>query len=119
MPRVNVRNAGNCYRETATMIIEAMPDDAMLVHGYPRLTGGKHRGRKFGHAWVEREVDGIMWCYDHQRDEPIIAVLYYAIGQIDASETKRYTRRQAIRNTLRTKRYGPWGKQPKDALFAG
>lgn len=118
MPHVKVAKPGNCYREAAAMVTE-MPDDAVLVHGYPRLTGGKHRGQKFGHAWVEREVDGIAWCYDHQHDAPIIAVVYYAIGRIDAAETKRYTKRQAMRLLLRTKRYGPWGKQPKDALFAG
>ncbi len=118
MPTIQTTDVGECYRAAYQMLL-GMPDDAVLVHGYPRLTRGEHQGRKFGHAWVETEIgDGVAIVHDHQSRQPIPAMLYYHVGQIKPAECKRYTLRQALRLALRTERYGPWGKVPKDVLFA-
>lgn len=107
---------GTCYASAFEILMDC-PEDAVLVHGYPRLTSKDNHGKKFGHAWIEREINGVVLVCDYQHDKPILGALYYAVGQIDPAECKRYTRLEAMRKVLKTERYGPWGRQPKDALF--
>lgn len=118
MPIVTAQSPGQCYQATYDLLLE-LEDDAVLIHGYPRCTGDDHRGKKMGHAWIEVERLGQTWCIDHSRPDSLIHVrMYYAAGQIDPDECKRYTRRMAISLARRSGRAGPWGKQPKDSHFA-
>lgn len=119
MPHIQTIDVGECYLATFDMLL-GMPDDAILVHGYPRCTNeGEHFGKKMGHAWVELDRFDQVWCVDHAHpDKMIHQRIYYHVGQIDEAECKRYTKRQALAHSLRTERPGPWSRQPKDAYFA-
>ena len=117
MPRlIETESAGNCYEASLQILLENPA--GKLVHGHPRLSAGEHEGEKFGHAWVEVEVLGTLWCLDYQKLEAIPAALYYFAGRIESDDCKRYTFAQARRNALRSGHSGPWGKQSKDTLFA-
>lgn len=109
--------AAQCYKGAFDLLL--VHEDAVLVHGYPRLTcDGELAGKKFGHAWIEIERFGAEWCIDHRFPDSVIPkAMYYAVGEINASECKRYSRMKAMRKAYRTELYGPWGKQPSDALF--
>ena len=94
---------GDCYHNACEYVLANK--DWTLVHGHPVLQGNsKYRGMRFGHAWVEK--DGVV--YDTEADITIPADLYYAIGQIDKDEVKRYTTEEARRNILDRGIWGPW-----------
>jgi hypothetical protein len=111
MPTIRTTDIGTCYAATFELLLQ-MPDDAILVHGYPRCTDPAHRGKKMGHAWIEVERLGQRWCVDHKHPDRLVHQrVFYHVGQIDESECKRYTKH-------RSGDTGPWGRQPKDAHFA-
>lgn len=106
---------GNCYRASYNLLQEC-GDGYVLVHGYPRNTSAEHGGVKMGHAWIEDAAG--KWVLDHNMpDHPVPAKLYYAVGNINPHECKRFTVRQASHQALRHGHYGPWGKVPRDAHF--
>ena len=119
MPTIQTNDVGTCYDATFQLLLE-MPHDAVLVHGYPRCTAdGEHRGKKMGHAWIELNRFDQIWCINHEHPDRMIHFrVFYHAGQIDQSECKRYTKRQALANASRAGDAGPWGRQPKDAHFA-
>lgn len=108
---------GQCYRD-CFLLLEEHPD-WVLVHGYPTLTGGPYRGRRYGHAWLERlDEQGLAWCVNHLLpDTPIPAPLFYLVGRIDAKLCRRYTLEEARLRALETGVYGDWGEPPPDVLY--
>lgn len=120
MPRakpLKTQTGGNCYQNAANLLLERT--DCTLVHGYPRLTSDdEHRGKLFGHAWLECEIDGIPWVIDgvHGFEKPIFKSLYYHIGQIEESLCTRYTFAEACKLMLQHEHYGPWQEEPVGAL---
>lgn len=119
VPTIKTNDVGQCYDATYRMLLEAMPADAILVHGYPLCSDDEHRGKKMGHAWIEVERFGQVWCINYTKPDKLIHQrVFYHFGQIDPAECKRYTLRQAAANAVRYETAGPWGKQPKDVYFA-
>lgn len=118
--QVKQANPGECYAE-AFRLLDSAPPGAVLVHGYPTLCDGPHKGRRFGHAWVEYpdEQTGQMICLDYQKPtQPFFQCLFYLVGRIEPAECKRYSWREALRMADKHGHYGPWGKQPRGVLFA-
>ena len=118
---------GNCYEQTLELLVQNMgKQNVRVVHGYPRLLAGKHKGKKFGHAWLEFEETlelsfpiTLRYCLDRLKpEEPLLQALYYHVGRIDASECTRYTAREALALIRTTGHSGPWHDKVKDALFA-
>lgn len=106
---VRVTNAGECYR-LAFEFVENHPE-AVLVHGYPRLTGGPHQGQRYGHAWAE-VGEGLLVHDPHYPDYLIPVATYYEVGQIDPAHCQRYTMAEARRMAVEHRQYGPWGEVP-------
>jgi hypothetical protein len=106
------------------MVIEAINrfvsapyiDGGWLVHGYPTLE--VHPFKPYGHAWVEREEDGVTWVYDYSNGQTarVPASLYYAVGNIDPAHTRRYSEEAAMRMIVKAEHYGIWHDGPEDAI---
>ena len=129
--------AGRCYElALAAFILDMgpeLPEEAVLVHGYPRLQGGEFEGSKYGHAWIEwrSQVESPMFTDDDGK--PVVfhihtvwdavsemsmpASLYYGVGQIDRDECVTYSREEAREMVAEHGHYGPWEKIPEDAIF--
>lgn len=116
---VRVTNPGRCY-QLAFEFMENTHGEAVLVHGFPRLTAGEHAGERYGHAWSEL-LGGALVVDPCFPDYLIPAAAYYTIGQIDPAHCRRYTLAEARREVLRTGSWGPWADVPdvgSPVLFA-
>lgn len=116
---VRVANPGDCYR-LAFEFVEHFSGDAVLVHGWPKLTGGEHAGQRYGHAWSL--ILGERFVVDPMYPQHVIpASNYYEIGEIDPAHCRRYTLEEARREVLRAETWGPWSEVPdlgSPVLFA-
>lgn len=105
---------GDCYVAAVqymTMVERKQPNQTRrLCHG--TVTGqGAIAGIKFGYAWVEEEdptMPGLTWVIDEASGIQMPAVLYYKIGQIDATQVSRYTAEEMADLLNRNEAYGPW-----------
>lgn len=85
-------------------------DDLVIVHGRPRLTQPPYQ--RYGHAWLEWEEDGLVYCYDVVKRRKIFWLIYYGCGQIKEKEVFKYTVEDARRMCLDYRHHGPWeGKE--------
>ena len=98
-----MKGNGDCYQVAGNLIVDINDDKAFLCHG--TATGqGPIVGIKHGHAWVElgdKVIDksnGNNLCMDKD--------VYYRIGKIE--NVKRYSRKEAISNLIKTEHFGPW-----------
>ena len=119
---------GKCYENAYRMMTgygddrgplcrleENIGGEVLLVHGYPKLTMGPHKGRVYGHAWLHlvklgQVVDGGCGCLAD-------VGLYYQVGQIKTEQCRSYCRAGAKQQYEDTGSYGPWGDVPEGALF--
>ena len=120
---------GECYKDAAKAVVYGASEtqgwkDIRLVQGYPTLQSGSHKGEKFGHAWVEGSVpikntkQTFSMVYDASKGTSYPKQLYYKVGKIDPSQSKSYTKNQALANMLKTSNWGPWGKIPDGVNFS-
>ena len=113
----------DCYERAFLALLtppDGVPRDAILVHGYPRLTaadGDVPEGTQYGHAWIEFEVGGMRICYDAAKDAFCLAALYYVAGRIEDSQSHHYTKLQAMEQLVKYGHYGDWGKAPKGVVY--
>jgi len=110
MKKKTKHEGGTCYFDALRFVEEHK--DWTLVHGIPVLTGGKHAGEEYGHAWCEK---GDM-VYDASKKVKIPKVLYYAFGNINYAV--RYSFKEAVKMVLKTKVYGAWDEKIKNALHS-
>lgn len=100
---------GNCYEAAMVMVLSAqMP--MVLCHG--TVTGqGPVEGIRFGHAWAE--WGGLV--FDDSEGRVVMPIeQYYAMGEIDPGEVRRYTRKEAAAHMLKAGHYGPdWNAKPR------
>jgi len=75
-----------------------------LVHGTPM--GGANLNERIGHAWAEREHNGVMWVYDPTSLYLLPADDYYRGGRINYAV--RYSAIRACVMALREQTPGPW-----------
>jgi len=79
-----------------------------LVHAEVRGQG-KIEGIRYGHAWIEDDVN--VYDFSNNREIIIPKVVYYALGNIETSNPKKYVRYtfpEARQKMLKTGTYGCW-----------
>ena len=108
---------GNCYENAFILMMSAAPPgaDVRLVQGIGVCTGTPKV--EMGHAWVEYEINGQIFCRDGACPNSFVPMeRYYTVGQI--SYTVKYTRLEAHKMALKTGRYGPWDEKVNAAAHA-
>ncbi|GAF87401.1 unnamed protein product [marine sediment metagenome] len=103
-----VKGHGDCYRIAANILIDDMPEDALLCHG-TAIGRGVIEGIKHGHAWIE--LNGSALDFSNGLNVVMSIGRYYEIGKI--SDVTKYKKVEASINLLKYKHYGPW----KDGLI--
>ncbi len=103
---------GDCYRAAGKYVMDSGlfggNQNLILVHGI--VTGqGPIRGIQYGHAWVE-DGDTVI-DVSSGRDLRMPKPIYYALGNIDETQTVRYTSEEMRRKILDSKHWGPWDLQ--------
>lgn len=95
---------GDCYHVAAVLVaFEGFP--GLVCHG--EATGqGAIEGVRFGHAWVE--VDDTVFDFSNGGSHVLPRDRYYALGEIDEKEVRRYTKDETLAWMLKTHHYGPW-----------
>lgn len=103
---------GDCFQVAAktVTIYEMQYPTAVLVHGEPLGTDGEALGKRFPHAWVEFTDKGETFVVDKSNgnDVLMLAEHYYAIGNIESANVKRYSRTEVLAMMLKHEHYGPW-----------
>jgi hypothetical protein len=95
---------GDCFEAAGNLVIE-LPDEAILVHG--TVSGqGPLKGMRIKHAWCE--LGDVVFDYSNGKQIVMRKEQYYRIGKIRKSQIKKYSKKQATKNMLRTGNYGPW-----------
>lgn len=103
---------GDCYRQAAELVLDQDRwgkggPRLYLVHGEPTLQ--RPPFCRYGHAWVEYTDDqGNVIVRDPTAGVEMPAVLYYALGNIDASATRAYEADEITRWIMQTRHWGPW-----------
>jgi hypothetical protein len=102
---------GDCYKSAGDFCLLAPVEfigEPYLVHAEVRGQG-KAQGIRFGHAWVEDDEN--VYDYSNGREIVMTKVIYYAIGDIQTKNPKKYqkyTIPEARAKMLKTKNYGSW-----------
>ena len=106
------KGKGNCFSEAVTQARKLADayEDVKVVHGYPLGTGGEAKGLRYPHAWVEFTENGIEMIRDYSNGNKfeLPKDLYYAIGNMDEKDMKKYNIKQAEKFMNETQHYGPW-----------
>ena len=102
---------GDCYKAAGDFCMLAPVEfigEPYLVHAEVKGQG-KAEGIRFGHAWVEDDEN--VYDYSNGREIVMTKVIYYAIGDIQTNNPKKYqkyTIPEARAKMLKTKNYGSW-----------
>jgi hypothetical protein len=95
---------GDCFRAAAHFAMYNCADDAEVVHGTVRGTGGLAKGKRYTHAWVE--LNGHVLEVANGRHLMVGRDAYYRSGRVQ--DVRRYSIEEATLEMLRTGHYGPW-----------
>lgn len=97
---------GQCYANAIELVAMNKNHNLTIVHGI--VEQANTNGNRIVHAWVEDDVS----CYDmegeHLKTVSCPKKLYYKMGNINVSETRRYKMRDAFRMVLSAGHMGPW-----------
>lgn len=110
---------GDCFVVAANLVL-SLPGDPILVHGRVLgSTGGPLAGVRYWHAWIEirysvrhPEFNDVEVSSDvvvdrsNGNDLTVPQALYYKLG--DVTETRHYSRAEALARCESTGNYGPW-----------
>lgn len=147
-PTAPKSGGGRCYDNAFNYLMDKGKPDDRLVHGFPTLKAGPQQGEQYGHAWVERDDSVEMptnWTAAQREAfgptaaasgkvtfttviDPSLSMekpsalpkeLYYSMGHIDPSETRSFSKVDAIQQALTTKVYGSWAPMPKGGAVFG
>jgi len=108
---------GDCFEAAYKKLYEVFREhpEAKLVHAI--VTGqGEIKGVQHGHAWVE--IGDTVLDYSNGRTIKMPKQIYYAIGNVDPSnsdEYKTYSFKEMADISMDQGTYGPW-ELPKDSL---
>lgn len=109
---------GDCYVVAGQVAMGITPKEIdfvgtpYVVHG--EVTGqGAIEGLKYGHAWIEDDVNVYDWSNGRELDFP--KEIYYLLGGIEDKKGKlfKYTFDEARRKMLDTGHYGSWDLKTK------
>lgn len=132
----------NCYKLVYELVARNRFDtknrkkNMVIVHGIP--TGqGAINGLRYGHAWAEYQLempditnmnpkanlstqDFEVWMVadPSAKINGIPRQLYYGVGNINPSETVRYTCDEALSKMHESGHYGPWDDRILDAAHS-
>lgn len=125
---------GDCFQSAVRVMFDVLnPEDrkkAKICQGVP-MGQGQIAGVRFDHAWVEvtRKTDFgdadpsdpqvkfmmerfptqvIVYDYSNGKELQLPRELYYAIGQIDGDDVKRFSAEEAQTEMREKGFYGPW-----------
>lgn len=108
-----LKGSGDCYLVAGKIAMGDYKDIDFIGTPYvvhAEVEGqGKISGIKYGHAWVEDDVN--VYDYSNGNEFVLPKMIYYAIGNIKTDNPKkyrRYTFDQARLKMLETKNYGCW-----------
>ncbi len=97
---------GNCY-EAALNLIMSLGEPWQVVHGM--VSGQGHlTGTRFGHAWVENSVTGMIQDHSNGNQLNVSKDYYYSLGKISENNLIRYSRQDALKAAVNTGVFGPW-----------
>ena len=110
-PNLPPMEPGQCYKNAFDFVVcnRTSYKGIKVVHGYPQ----DRDGQVFGHAWVEWK----QYCYDPNLDIQISGYEYYMRGNIDPSECRYYSPKEALKLMTTQKSCGPWEVVRPDAVF--
>ena len=109
---------GDCYVVAGQVAMGITPKEIdfvgtpYVVHG--EVTGqGAIEGLKYGHAWIEDDVNVYDWSNGRELEFP--KAIYYMLGGIEDEDGKiyRYTFDEARGKMLDTGHYGSWDLKTK------
>jgi len=98
---------GDCFKIAANITLDIFMSDCVLVHGVVVGAIGPLKGKRFVHGWVE-VGNAIVLDHSNDRDVCVSLSTYYKSGQIDESETVRYSFMETRKLVLEHMHYGPW-----------
>lgn len=101
---------GDCFRAAGMFLMEH--PDHVLVHGFPTLR--REPWTQYHHAWIETADGQTVREVSDGLDLTMPASLYYALGNINPAECKRYTRDDLALWVVRTGHWGPWDNYRED-----
>jgi len=84
--------------------------EPVLVQGWPVLSAGPYKGRRYGHAWIELPLLGLVW--DHLRNQWIQRDVFYQAGELSDEFLTRYDRDEALVMVELHEHAGPWDEGP-------
>ncbi len=100
---------GDCYM-CAGRHVWSNPETHTLVHA--NVTGqGPIEGVRYGHAFTEfqhEDDNEITMVYDPSADVTLPADFYYALGQINPDEVRRYSLEEMNKKLTESRIWGPW-----------
>ena len=98
----------NCFEAAWELLDEHMPLGTRLVHGRPQYRGLEtpDADGRYAHAWVE--YDGHVYDFSHGLSTVMDVDLYYAIGNIEPHEVRKYSQQEAITHLVTERHWGPW-----------
>jgi len=103
---------GDCFDKAVEVAecLEKHYPDIRIVHGEPIGTGGEALGIRFPHAWVELDLNGLVFVIDESNGNSVMISKndYYTIGNIVEADAMKYTMTEARIMMLKHKHYGPW-----------
>lgn len=98
-----VNKSGDCIKIAADFVIER--PGFVFCHGL--VSGqGPLRGRRFRHAWVER--NGLVFDFSNSKQVIMPVERYYSIGKI--KKVTRFSADEVGRLMLKTEKYDFWKK---------
>lgn len=99
---------GECYGNALQLLIANSEKELTVVHGI--VVQANTDNNRIVHAWVEDDI----YCYDldgsDMKTKSCPKELYYRIGKIKISETRRYDKGKVVDNATLTGHAGPWDK---------
>ncbi len=111
---------GQCYMNAINFMMTADEktfeysidiDSLKVVHGIVTGGGEDNKGFRICHAWAEDDN----FCYDHDAKTNMVIqipkIQYYALGEIQTVNTKRYKPREIFKEVSKHNHAGPWDKK--------
>lgn len=106
--RKSVKTGGDCFVVNGLMFINDFMDEEgwALVHGY--VTSTTQDRVRFIHCWIENEKDNLVKDYSNGNKIEMDRRAYYAIGNVEKKNLKKYSIEEVEKKILKSKNWGPW-----------
>ena len=99
---------GDCFKNAIYYMSRNKEEGMLLVHGLVLGTGNGIKGVRYVHAWVENDYLVIDPSADLENPRYVKKEIYYSVGKIEKSKTKRYTYDQMSEMLMKHKIFDSW-----------